>query len=87
MAHIDRRGSNSNPCHNLGYSEINTEPACSALRYMSIFTTTFDFASHYRKKFHRICQDVQHMIDINTEHLERLRTPMAVTSGKFKMLK
>ena len=30
----------------------------------------------------RICQDVQHMIDINSEHLERLRTPMTSTSGK-----
>lgn len=29
----------------------------------------------------RICQDVQHMIDINSEHLDRLRTPMATTSG------
>jgi kinase suppressor of Ras 2 len=26
------------------------------------------------------CQDVQHMIDINSEHLERLRTPMALSS-------
>lgn len=30
----------------------------------------------------RVCQDVQHMIDINSEHLERLRTPMTSTSGK-----
>lgn len=28
----------------------------------------------------RICQDVQHMIDINSEHLERLRTPMTTSS-------
>ena len=26
--------------------------------------------------------DVQHMIDINSEHLERLRTPMTSTSGR-----
>lgn len=32
----------------------------------------------------RICQDVQHMIDINSEHLERLRTPMAATSELTK---
>ena len=32
----------------------------------------------------RVCQDVQHMIDINSEHLERLRTPMAThTSGRI----
>jgi hypothetical protein len=28
------------------------------------------------------CTDVQHMIDINSEHLDRLRTPMNSTSGR-----
>ena len=34
--------------------------------------------------FEKLFQDVQHMIDINSEHLERLRTPMAASSGKKK---
>ena len=34
----------------------------------------------------RICQDVQHMIDINFEHLERLRTPMTLTSGNLSTI-
>lgn len=34
------------------------------------------------RKAIQICQDVQHMIDINSEHLERLRLPMPSTSGE-----
>ncbi len=31
----------------------------------------------------RTCQDAQLLIDINSEHLEDLRTKMATTSGKI----
>ena len=29
----------------------------------------------------RVCQDLQHMIDINSDHLERLRTPLTSTAS------
>ena len=38
--------------------------------------------SEAAEKLCQECQDVQHMIDINSDHLERLRTSMISTSGK-----
>jgi len=66
MSH-DRRGSSSNPANGI-HSKV------SAVDSMGPESAPISAL--------RICQDVQHMIDINSEHLERLRTPMTVTSGK-----
>ena len=35
----------------------------------------------------RACQDLQHMIDINSAHLERLRTTMANSASGMELLK
>lgn len=67
MSHIDRRGSLSNPSNGSGHSKGDSDSSGSKSAAISAL---------------RICQDVQHMIDINSEHLERLRTPMAASSGR-----
>ena len=68
MSHVDRRGSSSNPANGSHCKGSIGSSDPTGLESVAISAL-------------RICQDVQHMIDINSEHLERLRTPMAASSG------